>query len=96
MCGIYNRGKGLFSHFGFMIFRGYTNTFITTVCVYFFPIKQTSFFALNPFFSLALTTGILTEVADDLLPQKIKLPNCVSAGPLKASQKNPDKIILDF
>jgi hypothetical protein len=62
-----------------------------------FSIKQTSFFALLPsFFSFVLITDILTGVAGNLLPRKIKLPNWVSAGPLKVSKKNPDKIILDF
>lgn len=75
MCGIYNKGKGPFSLVGVSICRAYTHTFITAICVYFFLIKQTSFFVLLPFFfSLALVTGVLTGMADNLLSQKIELP----------------------
>lgn len=76
MCGIYNRGKGPFSLVGISICGAYTHTFITAICVYFFLIKQTSFFVLLPFFfSLALVTGILTGVAGNLLSRKIELPS---------------------
>jgi heptaprenyl diphosphate synthase len=72
MCLIYNKGKGPFSLIGISICGAYTHTFITSVCVYFFLIKQISFFALLPFFfSLALVTGILTGLAGNLLSQKI-------------------------
>jgi uncharacterized membrane protein len=75
MCGIYNSGKGPFSLFGISIYEAYTHTFITAACVYFFLIKQTSFFVQLPFFfSLALITVILTGVAGKLLSRKIKLP----------------------
>jgi uncharacterized membrane protein len=75
MCGIYNSGKGPFSLFGISIYEAYTHTFITAACVYFFLIKQTSFFVQLPFFfSLALITVILTGVAGNLLSRKIKLP----------------------
>jgi len=75
MCGIYNRGKGPFSLIGVSICGAYMHTFITAICVYFFLIKQTSFFVLLPFFfSLALVTGILTGMAGNLLSQKIELP----------------------
>jgi heptaprenyl diphosphate synthase len=71
MCGIYNRGKGPFSLVGISIFGAYTHTFITAICVYFFLIKQTFFFVLLPFFfSFALITEILTEVAGNLYPKK--------------------------
>jgi len=74
-CGIYNRGKGPFSLVGISICGAYTHTFITAICVYFFLIKQTSFFVLLPFFfSLALVTGILTGMAGNLLSRKIELP----------------------
>jgi heptaprenyl diphosphate synthase len=75
MCGIYNRGKGPFSLVGVSVCGAYTHTFVTAICVYFFLIKQTSFFVLLPFFfSLALVTGILTGIAGNLLSQKIELP----------------------
>ena len=51
MCGIYNRGKGPFSLIGVSICGAYMHTFINAICVYFFLIKQTSFFVLLPFFS---------------------------------------------
>ena len=74
MCGIYNRGKGPFSLIGISICGAYTHTFITAVCVYFFLIKQASFFILLPFFfSLALITGILTGITGNLLSRKIGL-----------------------
>jgi len=74
MCGIYNRGKGSFSLIGISICGAYTHTFITAVCVYFFLIKQASFFILLPFFfSLALITGILTGITGNLLSRKIGL-----------------------
>ncbi len=75
MCGIYNRGKGPFSLVGVSICGAYTHTFVTAICVYFFLIKQTSFFVLLPFFfSLALVTGILTGIAGNLLSQKMRFP----------------------
>ena len=74
MCGIYNRGKGPFSLIGISICGAYTHAFITAVCVYFFLIKQASFFILLPFFfSLALITGILTGITGNLLSRKIGL-----------------------
>lgn len=72
MCGIYNKGKRPFSLIGISVCGAYTHTFITAICVYFFLIKQTSFFILLPFFfSLALITGILTGVAGNLLCRKM-------------------------
>ncbi len=73
MCGAYNRGKGPFSLVGVSVCGAYTHTFITAICVYFFLIKQTSFFVLLPFFfSLALITGILTGMAGNLLSRKME------------------------
>lgn len=73
MCGVYNRGKGPFSLVGVSVCGAYTHTFITAICVYFFLIKQTSFFVLLPFFfSLALVTGILTGMAGNLLSRKME------------------------
>ena len=73
MCGVYNRGKGPFSLVGVSVCGAYTHTFITAICVYFFLIKQTSFFVLMPFFfSLALITGILTGMAGNLLSRKME------------------------
>ncbi len=73
MCGVYNRGKGPFSLVGVSVCGAYTHTFITAICVYFFLIKQTSFFVLLPFFfSLALITGILTGMAGNLLSRKME------------------------
>ena len=72
MCGIYNRGKGPFSLVGISVCGAYAHTFANAVCVYFFLIKQASFFALLPFFlSLALITGILTGVIGNHLSLKI-------------------------
>jgi len=72
MCVIYNRGMGPFSLVGVSIFGAYAHTLMTAVCVYFFLIKQTSFFVLLPFFfSLALITGILTGAAGNFLSRKI-------------------------
>lgn len=74
MCGIYNRGRGPFSLIGISICGAYTHTFVTAICVYFFLIKQVSFFTLLPFFlSLALITGILTGVAGNHLCREIRL-----------------------
>lgn len=81
MCGVYNRGKGPFSLVGVSVCGAYTHTFMTAICVYFFLIKQTSFFVLLPFFcSLALITGILTGVAGNLLSRKMELPLKYSLG----------------
>ncbi len=75
MCGIYNRGKGPFTLVGVSVCGAYMHTFVTAICVYFFLIKQTSFFVLLPFFfSLALVTGILTGIAGNLLSQKMRFP----------------------
>ena len=75
MCGVYNRGRGPFSLVGVSVCGAYTHTFITAACVYFFLIKQTSFFVLLPFFfSLALITGILTGVVGKLLSRKMGFP----------------------
>ena len=76
MCGIYNRGKGPFTLVGVSVCGAYMHTFVTAICVYFFLIKQTSFFVLLPFFfSLALVTGILTGMAGNLLSRKLELAN---------------------
>ncbi len=73
MCGVYNNGKGPFSLVGVSVCGAYTHTFITAICVYFFLIKQTSFFVLLPFFfSLALITGILTGMAGNLLSREME------------------------
>jgi uncharacterized membrane protein len=75
MCGVYNRGRGPFSLVGVSVCGAYTHTVITAACVYFFLIKQTSFFVLLPFFfSLALITGILTGVVGNLLSRKMGFP----------------------
>jgi heptaprenyl diphosphate synthase len=74
MCGIYSNGKGPFSLIGISICGAYAHTFVTAVCVYFFLIKQVSFFSLLPFFlSLALITGILTGVAGNHLCREMRL-----------------------
>ncbi len=73
MCVIYNRGKGPFSLVGVSVCGAYTHTLITAICVYFFLIKQTSFFFLLPFFfSLALITGILTGMVGNLLSKEME------------------------
>ncbi len=72
MCAIYNGGKGPFSLIGVSVCGAYAHTFINALCVYFFLIKQTSFFVLLPFFfSLALITGILTGAAGNFLSRQM-------------------------
>lgn len=72
MSCIYNPGKGALSLIGISVCGAYAHTFITSFCVYFFLIKQTSFFVLLPFFfSLALVTGTLTGIAGNLLSSQM-------------------------
>ena len=58
---LYRIGKKHISLIGISIFGAYTHTLATSLCVYYFLIRESSFFTLLPFFfSLALVTGILT------------------------------------
>lgn len=68
---LYKIGKKHMSLIGISIFGAYTHTLATSLCVYYFLIRESSFFTLLPFFfSLALLTGILTgSIANTLSRQ---------------------------
>jgi heptaprenyl diphosphate synthase len=68
---LYKTGKNHMSLIGVSIFGAYTHTLATSLCVYYFLIRESSFFTLLPFFfSLALLTGILTgSIANTLIRQ---------------------------
>ena len=68
---LYRIGKKHISLIGISIFGAYTHTLATSLCVYYFLIRESSFFTLLPFFfSLALLTGILTgSIANTLIRQ---------------------------
>jgi heptaprenyl diphosphate synthase len=68
---LYKAGKNYMSLIGISIFGAYTHTLTTSLCVYYFLIRESSFFTLLPFFfSLALLTGILTgSIANTLSRQ---------------------------
>ena len=68
---LYKTGKNHMSLIGVSIFGAYTHTLATSLCVYYFLIRESSFFTLLPFFfSLALLTGILTgSIANTLTRQ---------------------------
>ena len=68
---LYKIGKNYMSLIGISIFGAYTHTLATSLCVYYFLIRESSFFTLLPFFfSLALLTGILTgSIANTLTRQ---------------------------
>jgi heptaprenyl diphosphate synthase len=67
----YKIGTNHMSLIGISIFGAYTHTLATSLCVYYFLIRESSFFTLLPFlFSLALLTGILTgSIANTLIRQ---------------------------
>jgi len=68
---LYKIGKNHMSLIGISIFGAYTHTLATSLCVYYFLIRESSFFTLLPFFfSLALLTGILPgSIANTLTRQ---------------------------
>jgi len=68
---LYEKGKKYLSLVGISIFGAYTHTLTTSVCVYYFFIRESTFFTLLPFFfSIALITGILTgSIANALTRQ---------------------------
>jgi heptaprenyl diphosphate synthase len=68
---LYKVGKNRMSLIGISILGAYTHTLATSLCVYYFLIRESSFFTLLPFFfSLALVTGILTgSIANTLTRQ---------------------------
>jgi heptaprenyl diphosphate synthase len=68
---LYKIGKNHMSLIGISIFGAYTHTLATSLCVYYFLIRESSFFTLLPFlFSLALLTGILTgSISNTLIRQ---------------------------
>ena len=68
---LYQAAKNHMSLIGISIFGAYTHTLATSLCVYYFLIRESSFFTLLPFFfSLALLTGILTgSIANTLSSQ---------------------------
>ena len=96
MCGVYNSGKGPFSLVGISICGAYTHTFITAARVN-FPYKTNFLFRPVAFFFI---TGpdycIFYRSGRQFFIPKNKASYWVSAGPLKVSQVNPDKLILDF
>ena len=57
---VYQPAKNHMILINISIFEAYTHTLTTFLCVYYFLIRESSFFTLLPFFSLALLTGILT------------------------------------
>jgi heptaprenyl diphosphate synthase len=68
---LYQAAKNHMILISISIFGAYTHTFTTSLCVYYFLIRESSFFTLLPFFfSLALLTGILTgSIANTLSSQ---------------------------
>ena len=68
---IYKKSKKYLSLVGVSILGAYAHTLATSACVYFFLIREISFFTLLPFFfSLALITGTLTgSIANSLTRQ---------------------------
>jgi heptaprenyl diphosphate synthase len=68
---LYKIGKTHISLIGISIFRAYTHILATSLCVYYFLIRESSFLTLLPFFfSLALLTGVLTgSIANKLSRQ---------------------------
>ncbi len=73
---LYRIGKKALSLIGISIVGAYTHTFATSICVYFFLIRESSFFALLPiFFSMALVTGILTGAIANTLTRQMQLAN---------------------
>jgi heptaprenyl diphosphate synthase len=68
---LYKIGKTHISLVGISIFGAYTHILATSLCVYYFLIRESSFLTLLPFFfSLALLTGVLTgSIANKLSRQ---------------------------
>jgi heptaprenyl diphosphate synthase len=61
MSVLYQAAINHMSLIGISIFGAYTHTLETSLCIYYFLIRESSFFTLLPFFfSLALLTGTLT------------------------------------
>jgi len=55
------------------IFGAYTHTLTTSLCVYYFLIRESSFFKLLPFlFSLALLAGLLTGSITNTLSSQMQ------------------------
>ncbi len=73
---LYKIGSNFISLISISILGAYTHTLVTTLCVYYFLIRESSFFTLLPFFfSLALLTGILTgSIANTLSRQMQDIP----------------------
>ena len=58
---------------GISIFGAYTYTLATSLCVYYFLIRENSFSTLLPFFfSLALLTGVLTGTIANTLSSQMQ------------------------
>ena len=75
---LYFKSNEFLSLVGISIFGAYTHTLATSICVYYFLIRESSFFTLLPFFfSLALLTGILTGTIANKLIRQMQQANIV-------------------
>jgi heptaprenyl diphosphate synthase len=70
---LYKIGKAHMSLIGISMFGAYTHTLVTSLCVYYFLIRESSFFTLLPFFfSFALLTGVLTGCIANTLTRQMQ------------------------
>jgi heptaprenyl diphosphate synthase len=70
---LYQAAKNHMSVIGISIFGAYTHTLAISLCVYYFLIRESSFFTLLLFFfSLALLAGILTSTIVNTLSSQIQ------------------------
>jgi uncharacterized membrane protein len=70
---LYKTAKNQMSLIGISIFGAYTHTLATSLCVYYFLIRESSFFILLPFFFLlALLTGKLTGTIANTLSSQMQ------------------------
>jgi uncharacterized membrane protein len=68
---LYQVAKNHMSLIGISIFGAYTHTLATSLSVYYFLIRESSFFTLLPFFSLALLTEILAGSITNTLSRQM-------------------------
>ena len=70
---LYQAAKNHMSLIGISIFGAYTHTLATSICVYYFLIRESSFVTLLPFFFLlALLTGKLTGTIANTLSSQMQ------------------------